>query len=186
MRSIRSRRLAGAITGATLMLTMALPASAHVAIIDGESVPSGGHGTQISFRVGHGCDGAATDSVMIQIPEGVTGVKPRWLAGWTAETEPRAAAEASVGPDASTEPAEHPEAGVVLWTGGPLPDDQYVDFQMLAVFPETPGAVLHFPVVQRCGDAEAAWIEIPAEGQDPEELDFPAPSVTVGEPAEEH
>jgi uncharacterized protein YcnI len=185
MRSHRSRRLGGALTGAVLMLTVALPASAHVSIIDGVSVPSGGHGTQISFRVGHGCDGAPTDTIEIQVPEGVTGVQPKWIAGWTAETEPRAAAEASLAPDASSE-ADHPEVAVVRWSGGPLPDDQYLDFQMLAVFPETPGAVLYFPVVQRCGDEESAWIEIPAEGQDPEGLDSPAPSVTIGEPAEDH
>ncbi len=186
MRSIRSRRLAGAIVGATLMVAVAVPASAHVTIIDGASVPSGGHGTQISFRVGHGCDGAATDTIEIRIPEGVTGIKPKWMAGWTAQTEPRAAAEASVAPGASSAPSDHPEVGVVRWTGGPLPDDQYLDFQMLAVFPATPGAELYFPVVQRCGDAESAWIEIPAEGQDPDELDSPAPSVTVGEPVDDH
>ena len=114
--SIHSRRLAGAITGATLMLAVALPAAAHVSIIDGGSVPSGGHGTQISFRVGHGCDGVDTDSLLIQIPEGVTGVKPKWMAGWTAETEQRVAAEASVSPDASAEPAQHAEVGTVVWS----------------------------------------------------------------------
>ena len=185
MRSLRPRRLAGAITGASLMLAVALPASAHVSIVEGASVPSGGHGTQITFRVGHGCDGAATDTLLIQIPEGVTGVKPKWLAGWTVGTEPRASAEASMAPDPSAE-AGHAEVGVVSWTGGPLPEGQYLDLQLLAVFPETPGAVLYFPVVQRCGDVEAAWIEIPAEGQDPDELEFPAPSVTIGEPAEAH
>lgn len=185
MRSLHPRRFAGALTGATLMLATALPASAHVTIIDGVNVPSGGHGTQISFRVGHGCDGAPTDTIEIQVPEGVTGVKPKWLAGWTAETQPRVAAEASVAPDASAE-SDHPEVGVVRWTGGPLPDGQYLDLQMLAVFPETPGAVVYFPVVQRCGDAESAWIQIPAEGQDPDELDSPAPSVTIGEPADDH
>ena len=78
-----------------------------------------------------------------------------------------------------TAPAE-PEVGVARWSGGPLPDSQYLDFQMLAVFPEAPGEV-YFPVVQRCGDAEVAWIEIPAEGQTEDDLDHPAPAVTVVE-----
>jgi uncharacterized protein YcnI len=168
------------------MLAVALPASAHVSIVDGASVPGGGHGTQITFRIGHGCDGAPTDTLTVRIPEGVTGVKPKWLAGWTVSTEPRVGAEASAAPDASGEPSDHAEVGVVTWTGGPLPDGQYVDLQLLAVFPETPGAVLYFPAVQRCGDAEAAWIGIPAEGQDPDELEDPAPSVTIGEPAADH
>jgi uncharacterized protein YcnI len=179
MHHIRSRRLAGAVVGAALLSALAVPVSAHVSIIDGSAVHGGGHGTQITFRVPHGCDGAASDTVEVQVPDGVTGVKPKWLAGWTIETEPRAAAGASVAPDPSAEPVE-PEVGVVRWTGGPLPDGQYLDFQMLAVFPETPGEV-YFPVVQRCGDDEVAWIEIPAEGQTEDDLDDPAPAVTVVE-----
>ena len=116
----------------------------------------------------------------------MTGVKPKWIAGWTAETESRVVAEASVAPDASAVPSDHPEVGVVRWTGGPLPDDQYLDVQLLAVFPETPGAVLYFPVVQRCGDAEARGSRSRPRARISDELDNPAPSVTVGEPAEEH
>ena len=178
MPSHRSRRLIGALTGAAILSTLAVPASAHVDIIDGSAVPGGGHGTQITFRIPHGCDGVATDSIVIQVPEGVTGVKPRWMAGWTIETEPRTEDTASLAPDASAAPAE-PEVGVVMWSGGPLPDGQYLDLQLLAVFPETPGAVLYFPVVQRCAASETAWIEIPAEGQGEDDLEYPAPAVTI-------
>ena len=44
--------------------------------------------------------------------------------------------------------------------------------------PDIAGPVT-FPTVQRCGDTEVAWIEIPDAGQDPETLEHPAPSVTV-------
>jgi uncharacterized protein YcnI len=179
MHHIRSRRLAGTIIGAAMLTALAVPASAHVSIIDGSEVHGGGHGTQITLRVPHGCDGAATDTLEVRIPDGVTGVKPKWMAGWTIETEPTAAAAASLSPDASAEPGE-PEVGVVRWTGGPLPDGQYLDFQLLAVFLETPGEV-YFPVVQRCGADEVAWIEIPAEGQSEDDLDSPAPVVTIVE-----
>lgn len=182
MMSLRPRRIAGAITGAALVVAVALPASAHVSIIDGSAVHGGGHGTQITFRVPHGCDGAATDTLEVLIPDGVTGVKPRWMAGWTIETEPRAG-EASPAPVASPAAEEAPggtEVGVVRWSGGPLPDGQYLDFQLLAVFPEAPGEV-YFPVVQRCGDVEKAWIEIPQAGQTEDDLDLPAPAVTVVE-----
>lgn len=184
MRSHRSRRLGVAITGATLMLAVALPASAHTTIIDGSAVPGGGFGTQITFRVPHGCAGAPTDTLEVQIPEGVTGVQPKWTAGWTIETEPRAATAASVAPDASPAAEASTEIGLIRWTGASLPDGQYMDFQFRAVFPETPGAVIYFPAVQHCGDAQEAWIQIPAEGQDAHDLDFPAPSVTIGEAVE--
>jgi len=170
-----SRRLTFALTSAALLLTVAAPASAHVGIIDGDAVIGGGHGSVITLRVPHGCDGSPTDTVEVLIPEGVTGVLPSWIAGWTVETDPRP------GPSASGAEAD-PEVGVVRWTGGPLPEGQFLDFRLLAVFPEAPGT-LHFPVVQRCGDDEAAWIEIPAAGQSEEDLEHPAPSVTVIEGA---
>ncbi|MBX3030276.1 MAG: YcnI family protein [Chloroflexi bacterium] len=178
MKSHLSRRLVGAMSGATLLVAMAVPASAHVGIIDGSAVIGGGS-AQITFRVPHGCDGAATDAIEVLIPEGVTSVQPKWMAGWTIETEPRAAAAASEVPDASMEPVE-PEVGIVRWTGGPLPDSLYLDFQMRAAFPETPGD-LYFPILQRCGDAEEAWIQVPGAGQSPDELDRPAGVVTIVE-----
>lgn len=191
MTMTRSRRTIGALTGAALLLGIALPASAHVEIIDGAAVVGGGWGTQVTIRVPHGCDGADTTSLEVQIPDGVTDVKPKWMAGWTIETDPRATAGASEAPDASMAPggeegAPASEVGVVRWTGGPLPDSQYLDFQISAVFPAEPGTV-YLPAVQHCGDAQVAWIEIPAAGQDEESLDHPAPSVTIveGTPAEE-
>ena len=46
--------------------------------------------------------------------------------------------------------------------------------------PRTPPAqTLYFPTIQTCESGETAWIEIPAEGQDPEELESPAPGVEV-------
>jgi uncharacterized protein YcnI len=183
MRSTHPRRLTGAITGATLMLAVALPASAHTTILEGE-VQGGGFGTEITFRVPHGCEGSPTDTLEVQIPEGVTSVKPKWTAGWTIETEPRAAVSASVAPDASPTVEATAEVGLVRWSGASLPDSQYMDFSIRAVFPETPGAVVYLPAIQYCGDAQEAWIEIPAEGQSADDLEFPAPSVTIGEVVE--
>ena len=40
-------------------------------------------GTEITLRVPHGCDGAATDTLEVKIPAGVTNVKPKLMAGWT-------------------------------------------------------------------------------------------------------
>ena len=46
------------------------------------------------------------------------------------------------------------------------------------------GETLYFPVIQTCEEGEAAWIEIPAEGEDGEELESPAPSITLTEAEE--
>ncbi len=184
------RRSTGVAATTALLMAIAVPASAHVEIIDGSAVVGGGEGTQITFRVPHGCAGAATDTIEVKIPDGVTDVKPRQLAGWTVDIEtaapvasmaPMASAASMASPAAGGDMATGPQVTVVRWTAGDLPDSQYADFQLLAVFPETPGTLV-FPVVQKCGDAQNAWIEIPAAGQDPESLEYPAPTVTIVAP----
>ena len=181
------RRVAGVASTTAVLLAIAIPAAAHVDIVDGGAVVGGGHGTQITFRVPHGCDGAATDTLEVKIPEGVTSVQPKLMAGWTIETETAAAPEHSEAPEVLAEPGMSPaahhedEAGqvtLVRWSGGSLPDAMYADFQLRAVFPETLGTVA-FPAIQRCGAAEVAWIEIPAEGQTEDDLELPAPTVTI-------
>jgi hypothetical protein len=70
----------------------------------------------------------------------------------------------------------------VRWSGGSVPAEQFLDFGIAAVFRRAP-VDLPFPVTQRCGDAEVTWTEVAAEGQDPADLDFPAPIVSVASPA---
>ena len=45
--------------------------------------------------------------------------------------------------------------------------------------PESEGTTLVFPTIQTCEQGESAWIEVPEDGQDAEELELPAPSVTI-------
>ena len=68
----------------------------------------------------------------------------------------------------------------IAWSGGELPDEYYDEFVFrgrLTGF--EPGTVLSFPIVQECTQGVHRWIEIPAEGQDPDELDEPAPQLTI-------
>lgn len=174
----RSRVLATTIAASALLLTAAVPASAHITIPDGRAIVAGTTAV-ISLRVPHGCAGAPTDTVELKIPEGVTNVQPRLLAGWDISLE---YADESESPAASAAAGGHDEeealVSVVRWSGGSLPDALYQDFQIRASFPDAPGTVT-FPVVQRCGDVEEAWIQVPAQGQDSHDLDFPAPVVTL-------
>jgi periplasmic copper chaperone A len=174
--SIRARRGAAALSATLLTLALGGPALGHVSIPEGE-VHSGGSAV-IHFRIGHGCDGATTDTVEIQLPDGVVGAQPAYIPGWTVETEM-----------VETEPYERfgetltERVGVVRWSGGDLPDFAFYDFAVRATFLLDPGTVVQFPVVQRCGEAELAWIEPVVEGQ--EEPDHPMPTLTVIEPAED-
>jgi uncharacterized protein YcnI len=172
-RSARARIGARAALVASLpLLAIALPASAHVTIPEGQ-VPGGGEGAVIHLRIPHGCEGAATDAIEVQIPEGVIGVTPEAVPGWTVETETVATDPYELYGATLTE-----RTSVVRWSGGPLEDHQYLDFGINAIFPEDAGE-LTFPVVQRCGGAEEAWIQIPEEGQSEDDLERPAPTVAV-------
>jgi periplasmic copper chaperone A len=180
------RRMAGVAAMTGLLLAIAVPASAHVFITDGSAIVGGGYGTEFTFRVPHGCGGAATDSLEVQIPAGVTSVKPKQLAGWTIDVVSTPPVLPSMAPGASftdeqMDAMNAPVVTSVKWSGGSLPDDEYADFQLSAIFPEAPGPIA-FPTVQTCGDTQVAWIEIPAAGQDPETLEHPAPTVTVVAP----
>jgi periplasmic copper chaperone A len=72
-----------------------------------------------------------------------------------------------------------------LDSGGCTRPDGYRDtFVLSLTIPDTPGETIYFPTIQTCEQGETAWIEIPAEGDDPEALEEPAPAATVVEAAE--
>jgi uncharacterized protein YcnI len=149
-------------------------ASAH-ATAQNTNAPSGGYG-YLDIRIPHGCDGQPTISVAVQIPDGVVGVKPERKAGWTTTT-----VKGPITPYESHGNTISEGVVEVVWTtDDPLPDDMFEDFGMSVKWPDQPGDTLYFPTVQQCPEGgEAAWIEIPAEGQDPHALDAPAPAVVL-------
>ena len=149
-------------------------AQAHVTLEASEAPVGATH--KAVLRVPHGCEGAATTRVRLKIPEGVIAVKPMPKANWTLETVTGAYARAyenhgnQVG-EGVTE---------VIWTGE-LPDAFYDEFVVRAMLTDSlaAGSELYFPVVQECGDRAERWIEIPAAGQDPESLEYPAPGLKL-------
>lgn len=173
MSSRRIRTIAATTLAAS---ALALPAAAHVSVSPSEA-PADGY-ARFAFRTPHGCDGAATNVVSVQIPTGVISVKPEMVVGWDVTTE-------TVTYDESVElhGTELTEGvGVVTWTaqaGYELPDDLFREFGITAKMPVDAGT-LYFPTVQECVDGnEIAWIEIPAEGEDGHALESPAPAVTL-------
>ena len=166
---------------AALVFSTANPALAHITLAQTEA--AAGSAYKGVLQVGHGCEGAPTTSVRIQIPDGVIAVKPMPKQGWKLETK--------------VEPYDEPvkcfdqtlTEGVreISWTGGSLPDDWYDEFVFRARLPQAePGSVIRFPVVQGCGEDVIRWIEVPAEGQDAHDLPEPAPAVTITPAASGH
>jgi uncharacterized protein YcnI len=160
--SKRPRLIAASSLGAVMLMVLAAPAQG-VRIPEGGVVPPGSTFV-IHFQVHEGCDGSPTDALEVTIPESVGNPIPEAMPGWVVETEP-----------AATEGQEEPRISLVRWTGGPLEDGQFLQFGLRLRFPDEPGAVLEFPVVQRCGpELEQAWTGTADE-------EFPVPTVVLAE-----
>jgi uncharacterized protein YcnI len=146
-----------------LLLAVALAAPlAHAHItMEQSSAPAGAY-QKLTFRVGHGCEGSATNSVTVMLPEGVTGAKPMPKAGWTIAVPVASAVRE------------------VSWKGGPLPDSQYDEFSMQVKLPDSVGKY-YFKVIQVCDKGRAEWSEAPSAAGT--KLKFPAPVLEVVAPA---
>ncbi len=131
----------------------ATPALAHVEV-GSSSVDSSGAAT-VTFTFDHGCSGQPTDSLRVQIPDGVSDVVPQPVDGWQTAVTP-------------TE---------FSWTGGSIPDGQQANFTATMQVSGAAGTTIWFPAVQACPSGEEAWIEIPAAGAaEPENV---APSIVL-------
>jgi uncharacterized protein YcnI len=172
------RRTAAASTTAILAVTLTATSAFAHATAQNTTASSGGYG-YLDLRVPHGCEGAATDTVTVKIPDGVVNVKPERKAGWTVASEIGAITPYESYGEMVTEGTVS-----VTWTadeGYALPDANFEDFGLSVKWPElAAGTKVYFPTVQTCGDAEEAWIQIPVEGSDAE-LEKPSPAVTITE-----
>ncbi len=170
-----SRKFAGAALGGALLIAPHLVV-AHVYLETAEAPANGTY--KAVLRVPHGCDGEPTIGIRVQIPEGVIAVKPMPKPGWQLATVKTKYARAYDYFGAQlTEGVKEIE-----WSGGSLRDDFYDEFVFVGRLTDfAPGTVLNFPTVQQCAGAVHRWIEIPAAGQNSDELEEPAPQLTIKE-----
>src|SRR3954454_10736304 len=66
---------------AAALLACAIPAEAHISLDTPQAAALAYQ--RIAIRVPHGCEGAATTAIRMQVPDGVTAVKPAPKPGWT-------------------------------------------------------------------------------------------------------
>ncbi len=141
------------------LATLAATAQAHVTLDQPEA--AAGSSYRATFKIGHGCDGAATKEIVVTLPEGLRGAKPMPRAGWTLTTTRRPLKKPydSHGKPVTDELAE------ARWTAQTpadvLPDDWYDEFVIRTSLPTEPG-VLWFAVRQRCTQGEWNWAEVPS------------------------
>ena len=76
-------------------------------------------------------------------------------------------------------PGDRAGRAVTYRTDTPLSDGHRDVVALSVELPDAEGATLVFPTIQTCEQGEAAWIEVPEDGQDPEELVLPAPAIVV-------
>ncbi|GAB3228541.1 hypothetical protein GCM10027447_20790 [Glycomyces halotolerans] len=164
------------LAAAAAVAGMSAPASAHATVKTDNAVA--GTYTVLTFSIGHGCEDQPTTEVAIQIPEPILSVSPTVNAGWEIEKVDTTLDE-PVTDSHGNEVTER--VGQVVYTAiDPLPDGYRDTFELSLRLPEeTAGQTLYFPVVQTCPEGEHAWIQIAEEGQDPDELDEPAPFIEV-------
>ncbi|MFL6706966.1 MAG: YcnI family protein [Massilia sp.] len=118
-------------------------AQAHVSL--DQKTASAGSYQKLTFRVGHGCEGSASTAITVLLPEGFNGAKAMPKPGWTIATS------------AAGKPAGARE---ISWKGGPLPDEQFDEFNLLVKLPDAPGKQV-LKVIQQCEKGRAEWTELP-------------------------
>jgi uncharacterized protein YcnI len=72
---------------AALTLLAGASTQAHVTLEQPEA--AAGSSYRAVFKVGHGCNGAATTEIAVTLPEGLRGAKPMPKPGWTLTTQRR-------------------------------------------------------------------------------------------------
>lgn len=149
-------------------------AQAHISL-EQTSATAGAY-QKLTFRVGHGCEGSATNSITVLLPEAVIGAKPMPKAGWIIATVDGKLNAPVVSHGVTIASAVRE----VSWKGGPLPDAQYDEFSMQVKLPEAPGKY-YFKVTQVCDKGRAEWSEVPAAPG--AAMKFPAPVLELVAPA---
>lgn len=173
--SIRRAVLPALAAAGIVVATAAAPASAHVTVTP-DTTAAGSYAV-LTFSVGHGCEGSPTTAIEIAMPEQVLQVTPTLNPSWTVKKVSEQLAEPAT--DAHGNEITERVAQVVYTARKPLADGYRDTFELSLQLPEAEGETLTFPVVQKCVQGETGWVETPADGQDPEELERPAPALTV-------
>lgn len=151
------------------------PAFSHVTLETSQAPVA--HSYKAVLRVPHGCQGAATTAVRVQIPEGFIGVKPQPKAGWAIELKQGDYENPHTlyGREISSGVTE------IAWRGGPLPDAYYDEFIFTGYLSGdlAPDTTLYLPTVQECETGVMRWIDKPSNQGSGAHSDTPAPALRL-------
>ncbi|WP_417580397.1 copper chaperone PCu(A)C [Pelagibacterium sp.] len=141
------RSVSRAAIAAASIIAVATPALAHMTFEDTQSTPGA------SFRgvlvLPHGCDGAPTDTVRVNLPEGFGDVTAEDKDGWVLEM-----------------PSVDGQVAQTTWSGGSVPDDSHEQFAFTGTFADDlPETDILFAVEQMCGDVALGWEPVVSLGE---------------------
>lgn len=166
----------------TLVWACNASVQAHIALAESRLVA--GTYQKLALRVGHGCNGAATTGLTVQIPAGFQGAKPQPKAGWSIATRKAKL----ITPYNSHGKTVIDDVVELRWTAAnqeaALPDEQFDEFAFMGRLPDQPGP-LWVKVLQTCDKGHNDWSEIPAQGTSTRGLKSPAVLLDV-QPAPTH
>jgi uncharacterized protein YcnI len=146
------------------------PAAAHVVLAQ-RTAPADSY-FKVTLRVPHGCDGAATTGLAVEIPKTVLTAKPMIKPGWRiATTEETLDHPVEIEGHARTS-----RVAKITWRDSTLPDDRFDEFAFLVRLPAQAGK-LAFPVIQTCGKTVVRWDETASRGRP--KPSHPAPVLTL-------
>jgi periplasmic copper chaperone A len=160
------KRTSAIITLAGFTAFFASPAHAHVSIASG---PAFANTTQeVAFGVGHGCQGSDTYRVQIEIPDGVTSVRPQTSDFGQVDVETNAAGTVVA----------------VTWTKDSAVldgDTQYYKLLLRLKAPNQPFTTLYLPAHQTCRAADGSETTTDWVGMDEPEGSTvePAPALRI-------
>ena len=163
-------------------MVCASAAWAHIVLAEPQAVA--GSYYKATLRVGHGCNGSATQELVVQVPAGFQGAKPQPKAGWRIATR-----KAQLGQSYNSHGKTVTDDVVELrWTAtGPeaaLPDDQFDEFAFMGRLPDQAGP-LWVKMLQTCEKGQNDWSEMPAHGTSTQGQKLPAVLLDV-QPAPTH
>ena len=124
-------------------------------------------------RIGHGCEGTATHTVVVQLPAGFRGAKPMPKAGWQLDVQKAPLAQ----PYTSHGREVREDVVQVTWRASSreawLADAHYDEFVLRGQAPQQPGPAW-FKVTQLCEKGRWDWADVPASGTSTRGLKAPA------------
>ena len=166
------------------LLALAQGAQAHIVLTEPQAVA--GTYYKATLRVGHGCNGSATTSLVVQVPIGFQGAKPQPKSGWSLSSRSAKLAQ----PYTSHGKTVTDDVVELRWTArnkdAALPDDQFDEFAFMGRLPDI-AQPMWVKVLQTCESGQNDWSDIPLSGTSTRGMKWPAALLDVqAAPAHEH